>query len=194
MMPLFSADKPASTFSILGGCVHTMEKPKPCSGDLVSFLVMVKGVRPLLLLFSDDCRDWLSVTGGSSSRKRRNRFSSASAWCWAILLNATLFSPVAPSLLLLLLTFATSSVSEFPNIVLTMIHSLGWRVPDRLCLLALCVLYWNFIDPSFSRWASTRFVCTSWKQLTDDDNRNFFPSSSRRKDEKNCFCISLRCD
>lgn len=99
MMPAWSADNPFSTFSIRGGCVQTIEKPKPLSLLRTSRLEIVNGVRPVVGRYVD-FRRWseaelamaeevaaaaraaaLAVAGsriGSSSRKRKKRFSSAS--------------------------------------------------------------------------------------------------------------------
>lgn len=115
-MPLRSADNPGSTFSTRGGCVHTIEKPKPFSAVRVNFFVHVNGVRPCEEyaggavadgsdafddFFCDERRrqSMLPVDagtadtadtagcGGSNSRNRRNRFSSASRWWMAFLLR-----------------------------------------------------------------------------------------------------------
>lgn len=90
-MPQRSADKPGSTFSTRGGCVHTMEKPKPRSAVRVNFFVIVKGVRPIGFELERRLPPGVvgtaSLDGGSSSRKRRKRFSSASRWCKAFLLK-----------------------------------------------------------------------------------------------------------
>lgn len=103
-----------------GGCVQTIENPNPFSGDLMSFFVIVNGVRPLPLPI-DDWRDWVSVGGGSNSRKRRNKFSSASHWCWAFLLNAMsllllLFCCLSPVAQSFAFTISSTHELEFPYI------------------------------------------------------------------------------
>lgn len=163
-MPHRSADKPASTFSIRGGCVHTMEKPKPLSAVRVSFLVIVNGVRPFWFcefvcwsLLAPGCSLDFNVdlrrssplcgvgggtgvvdasTGGSSSKNRKNKFSSASLWWMAFFESVNGVVVPRPSSLL----SASSTLDwEFSHMatsgVLTVKHDFGCNLNDPLISL-----------------------------------------------------------
>lgn len=172
-----SADSPGSTFSMRGGCVHTIEKPNPFSAVRVNFFVMVNGVRPFWLFveatelsegrsfdFNVDFRrsspvcgvadgggvDVASI-GGSNSKNRKNRFSSASRWWIAFLLSV--IEPVAvvvvvdePIAVASSLLMASSTLDcEFSPIAIggcgSVKHDFGCNLNDPLISLAAAIVF-----------------------------------------------------